>query len=77
MKKLFKTIKERWVKETPRIWKEIKIISTYLFALFGAIYVGYDELPQDIKIMLPEACIKVIAIIGLISRTYAGLQIKK
>lgn len=74
---MLKNFYERWRKETPRIWKEIKIISTYLFALFGAIYVGYDELPQEIKIMLPEACVKVIAIFGLISRTYAGLQVKK
>jgi len=72
-----KTILERWDKETPRIWKEIKIIATYLIGLCGAIYVGYGELPEEIKVMIPENLVKIIGVFGLITRTLAGLQVKK
>ena len=34
-------------------------------------------MPEEIKVMIPENLVKIIGVFGLITRTLAGLQVKK
>jgi hypothetical protein len=74
---IIKKFQLRWQQEEPKIAAIIKKLSTYLVALSGSLSVAYDALPSNFQSLIPQSVLTVIAVVSFISRTAAGLQVKK
>lgn len=69
MKKLFKDI----LSETPKIYKWISGILVSISAAAGVSMLAYSNFPTQFQI-LPESCLKIISVAGLIGAVVAKKQ---